>query len=165
MQSLLMSNTMNYLRVAAIAVLISMSLVSSAGHTPEPSSVTVAGDLQEELGCPGDWQPDCAATHLSFDAEDGVWQGTFNVPAGSWQYKAPLNDSWSENYGVGAQRDGANIPLDLGAATDVKFYYDHETHWITDNVNSVIATVPGNFQSELGCSGDWQPWCLQGPGR
>ncbi len=161
MQSLLMSNTMNYLRVAAIAVLISMSLVSSAGHTPEPSSVTVAGDLQEELGCPGDWQPDCAATHLSFDAEDGVWQGTFIVPAGSWQYKAPLNDSWSENYGAGAQRDGPNIPLDLGAATDVKFYYDHETHWITDNVNSVIATVPGNFQSELGCSGDWQPWCLQ----
>ncbi len=161
MQSLLISSTGKGFRVAASALLIGISLVSSAGHTPEPSSVTVAGDLQEELGCPGDWQPDCAATQLGFDAEDGVWQGTFNVPAGSWQYKAPLNDAWDENYGAGAQRDGPNIPLDLGTATDVKFYYDHETHWITDNVNSVIAAVAGSFQGELGCSGDWQPWCLQ----
>src|SRR5206468_2666366 len=30
-----------------------------ASHTPTPSSVTVAGDLQSELGCSGDWQPDC----------------------------------------------------------------------------------------------------------
>ncbi len=143
------------------AILIVAPFALWASHTSEPSSVTVAGDLQEELGCPGDWQPDCAATHLGFDAEDGVWQGTFNVPAGNWQYKAPLNDSWDENYGANAQPGGANIPLNLGSNTDVKFYYDHETHWITDNVNSEIATAAGNFQSELGCSGDWQPWCLQ----
>ncbi len=148
-------------RTAAGLLLACMSLIAVAAHTPEPSAVTVAGSLQDELGCPGDWQPDCAATHLDYDAEDDVWQGTFNVPAGSWEYKAPLNDSWDENYGAGAQRGGANIALNLGAATDVKFYYDHETHWITDNVNAVIATVPGSFQSELGCSGDWQPWCLQ----
>ena len=40
-------------------------------------------------------------------------------------------------------------------AANVKFYYDHETHWITDNVTSVIAVAPGSFQSELGCPGDW----------
>ena len=132
-----------------------------ANHTPDPSTVTVAGSLQGELGCSGDWQPDCAETHLDFDAEDDVWQGVFNVPDGLWDYKAALNDSWDENYGLGAQFNGANISLDLGAATDVKFYYDHKTHWITDNVNSVIATAAGSFQSELGCSGDWQPWCLR----
>jgi pullulanase-type alpha-1,6-glucosidase len=138
-----------------------MSLIAVADHTPAPSSVTVAGSLQDELGCPGDWQPDCAATHLGFDSDDDVWQVVFNVPAGSWEYKAPLNDSWDENYGQNAQANGANISLSLGAATDVKFYYDHETHWITDNVNSVIAIVPGSFQSELGCPGDWQPDCLR----
>jgi len=138
-----------------------MSLTAVAAHTPPPSSVTIAGSLQDELGCPGDWQPDCAATHLDFDAADAVWQGIFNVPAGSWEYKAPLNDSWDENYGQNATRDGPNIPLNLGTATDVKFYYDHETHWVTDNVNSVIATVPGSFQDELGCPGDWDPSCLR----
>ena len=146
-------------RVAALLLLFAAPMIAS--HTPEPSSVAVAGDLQDELGCPGDWQPDCADTHLAYDADDDVWQGTFNVPAGSWQYKAPLNDSWSENYGAGAQQDGPNIGLSLGADTDVKFYYSHETHWITDNVNSIIAVAPGNFQSELGCPGDWDPGCLR----
>ena len=83
------------------AILLTLALVLSgvspalqAGHTPDPAAVTVAGSLQEELGCPGDWQPDCADTHLGFDADDDVWQGTFLVPAGNWEYKAPLNDSW-----------------------------------------------------------------------
>ncbi len=135
--------------------------VSAGGAPPQPNSVTVAGSLQSELGCSDDWQPACATTHLTFDNTDGVWQGTFNVPAGNWEYKAPLNDSWDVNYGLHAQSNGANIPLNLAAATAVKFYYDNGTHWITDNQNSVIATVAGSFQSELGCPGDWQPDCLR----
>jgi glycosidase len=134
---------------------------AQAAPASAPTSVTIAGDLQSELGCPGDWQPDCAATHLTYDASDDVWQGTFNVPAGSWQYKAALNDSWNENYGQHAAPGGANIPLNLAAPTSVKFYYDNKSHWVTDNQSSVIATVPGSFQSELGCPGDWQPDCLR----
>ena len=105
--------------------------------------------------------PDCAATHLAFDPADDVWQGTFDVPAGDWQYKAALNNSWTENYGANAQNNGGNISLNLGAAASVKFYYSHETHWITSNKNAVIATAPGSFQHFLGCPGDWQPDCLR----
>ena len=32
---------------------------------------------------------------------------------------------------------------------------------MTDNVNALIATVPGSFQSEIGCTGDWAPDCLR----
>jgi glycosidase len=137
------------------------SAPAGATNTPNPTSVTIAGDLQSELGCSGDWDPGCAATHLTYDANDDVWQGTFTVPAGNWQYKAALNNSWDENYGLHAQLNGANIPLNLSAPTQVKFYYDHKSHWITDKVNSIIATIPGSFQSELGCSGDWDPGCLR----
>ena len=63
--------------------LLLLPLGASADHTPDPGSVTIVGSLQDELGCTGDWQPDCAITHLGFDAEDDVWQGTFNVPTGS----------------------------------------------------------------------------------
>ena len=70
-----------------------------------------------------------------------VGQETFTVPAGSWEYKATLNDSWDENYGANAERNGPNIPLNLSADTDVKFYYSHATHWVIDNVHAVIATV------------------------
>ena len=132
-----------------------------ASHTPDPSSVTIAGSLQSELGCAGDWDPACAATHLTFDADDDVWQRSFTIPAGAYEYKAPLNDGWDENYGLHAIPGGDNIGLSLGSDRSVKFYYDHDTHWVTDNVNSVIAVAPGNFQSELGCAGDWDPGCLR----
>jgi glycosidase len=139
----------------------SAHLAAAQPATPNPTSVTVAGSLQSELGCSGDWQADCTATHTTFNAEDDVWQGTWSVPAGSYEYKAALNDGWDENYGLHAQLNGPNIPLNLASSSTVKFYYDHKTHWITDNKNSIIATVPGSFQSELGCSGDWDPGCLR----
>jgi pullulanase len=135
--------------------------VSTGGGTAQPASVTIAGSFQQEAGCSGDWQPDCAATHLAFDAGDQAWQGTFNLPAGNWEYKAPIDDSWDENYGANATLNGANIGLNLAEAAAVKFYYSHETHWVTSNRNAVIATAPGSFQSELGCPGDWQPDCLR----
>ncbi len=135
--------------------------VASGSHTPNPTVVTIAGSLQSELGCPGDWQAECAATHLTYDPADDVWQRTFALPAGSFEYKAPLNDSWTENYGLHAQPDGPNIPLNLAASGDVKFFYDHKSHWVTDNRSSVIAVAAGSFQSELGCPGDWDPSCLR----
>jgi pullulanase-type alpha-1,6-glucosidase len=116
--------------------------------------------LQDEAGCPGEWQPDCAATHLTESPTDGVWRGDFSLPAGAFEYKAALNDSWDENYGAGGVANGPNIALGLGAGTDVRFYYDHASHWITDNVNSVIASAPGDYQAAIGCPGDWQPDCL-----
>jgi glycosidase len=146
--------------VALLMIAAVFPVVANAGHTPDPLSVAVVGNLQDELGCPGDWQPECTISELVYDAGDGVLQATFSLPAGSYEYKAALNDSWDENYGADATRDGANIALVLAAPSDVKFYYDHETHWITDNVNSVIATVPGSFQSALGCSDNWDPGCL-----
>ncbi len=147
--------------LALTAVLLLAFLITgvvAADHTPDPASVTIAGDLQSELGCSGDWQPECAATHLTYDPDDDVWQGVFGVPAGAWHYKAALNDSWNESYGQNG--GGDNIPL-AAPGGDVKFYYDHKSHWITDNVNSRIATAAGDFQSELGCPGDWQPDCLR----
>src|SRR5215217_708154 len=154
---------MRALRGAPLALAIALVLLpaATASHTPAPANVTIAGSLQSELGCAGDWQPDCAATHLTYDAADGVWQRAFALPAGSYEYKAALNDSWDENYGRHALPDGANVPLELPAAATVKFYYDHATHWVTDNRVSVIAVAPGSFQSELGCPGDWDPGCLR----
>ncbi|MDH4277319.1 MAG: alpha-amylase family glycosyl hydrolase, partial [Acidimicrobiia bacterium] len=159
---------LNHVRVRVLAVatlaagLAAVPLApAAADHTPTPTSVTVAGSLQEELGCPGDWQPECAATHLTYETDSDVWSGTFTVPAGAWEYKAPLNDAWDENYGANATPDGANIALDLAADTDVTFYYSHNSHWITDDVNTRIVTAPGSFQAAIGCPGDWQPECMR----
>ena len=147
--------------VALVATALVQPVVVTAATTPNPTSVTVAGSLQSEAGCPGDWDPTCAATHLAYDAADDVWQGTFALPAGSYEYKAALNDAWDENYGLHAVLGGSNIPFTLPSADNVKFYYDHKSNWITDNRSSVIAVAAGSFQSELGCPADWDPGCLR----
>ncbi|MBN1963607.1 MAG: pullulanase-type alpha-1,6-glucosidase, partial [Anaerolineae bacterium] len=129
---------------------------------PGPQSVTIAGTMQSELGCPSDWQPDCEATFLTYDPDDDVWQGEWELPADDYEYKAALNASWDpENYGLNATEHGPNIPLSVPEDRLVRFFYDHKTHWITDDVNSIIATAPGSYQDEIGCPGEWQPDCLR----
>ena len=55
-----------------------------ADHTPMPAAVALVGPLQSELGCPGDWQPECAATRLApVPGSPEVFRATFKVPAGS----------------------------------------------------------------------------------
>jgi pullulanase len=128
-----------------------------------PASVGIPGNYQSEAGCGGDWDPGCPATQLTYDANGDIWRNTFSItPAGAYEYKVALNGSWDVNYGLHAQQNGPNIPLATTAAPQsVTFYYDDKTHWVTENVSSIIATVPGNFQSEMGCGSDWDPGCFR----
>ncbi len=161
-------------RVLSLIMLAAMRLaalepapVARADDTPAPQTVAIPGTLQSELGCSGDWRPDCDKTFLTYDAEDDVWQGAFAVQPDDDQdekgprYKAALNGSWDENYGAHAARSGADIPLGVSQSTLVKFYYDHKTHWVTDNFNTPIVVAVGDFQSKLGCKKDDDPGCLR----
>ena len=141
--------------------------VSAAGNTPDPQTVTIAGTLQSELGCEADWMPSCSRTFLTYDPEDDIWEGTFLVTLNNDQdkkgprYKAALNGTWDENYGKNAAAGGADIPLLVTQNTQVKFYYDHKTHWVTDNVNSRIVVAMGDFQTQLGCKQNTEAGCLR----
>ncbi|HEY0639705.1 MAG TPA: pullulanase-type alpha-1,6-glucosidase [Pseudonocardiaceae bacterium] len=148
---------------AAVSAVTTVTVATGpalAHHTPEPAVVAVAGAHNSEMGCPGDWQPDCAQAALTRDAADGIWKGTFTVPAGPYEYKAALNGSWDENYGAGGVQNGPNIPY-TAPGGPVRFFYDHATHWVTSDAEGPIVTAPGSFQSELGCPGDWAPGCMR----
>ncbi len=134
-----------------------------ADHTPSPVSVNLVGSLESEAtgGACGDWAPDCAASNFTAQGNDVYLFNAANIPAGNHEYKVAINGSWTENYGANFQQDGPNIGLNLGADRSVRFYYDHKTHYIADNVRNIIYTVPGNFNDDIGCSGDWQPECLR----
>lgn len=140
--------------------LVTDNAPTNNGGIPQPDSVTIAGDLQSEIGCAADWAPECVDTQLLFDADDQVWKKTFTIPAGTWNYKAALDGAWTENYGRNATAGGDNISFTTASSQAVIFYYSHQTHWVTNNVNSVIATAVGDFQTALGCPGNWQPECL-----
>ena len=128
-----------------------------------PQSVTIAGTIQSVLGCGNDWDPSCEATFLTYDAEDDLWRGSFELPAGSYEYKAALNSSWDVSIGQNGDFESGspNIPLVLEKDAVVTFIYNHKTGYVFDNVNQMIANVPGNYQDEIGCPGEWQPTCLR----
>jgi hypothetical protein len=143
------------------ASILSFNTVQTTHASLNPTAVTIAGTFETSLGCGGAWDPACVAAHLVYDANSDVWQNSWAIPGGTWDYKAALNDSWAVNYGVNASLGGANITLPLAASTQVSFFYDNKTNWITDNQNSVIVTAPGNYQTLLGCTSDWDPSCMR----
>ena len=151
--------TQRTMRILALAAVLLLGLALAGALSAAPASVTLAGSFQNELGCTGggdngDWMPECAITNLTYDAEDDVWQGTFNIPAGGYEYKAALNGTWDAAY------PGSNKSL-TAPGGNVKFYYDDKTHFVADSTNLIIAAV-GDWQQEIGCSGDWAPDCLRG---
>ncbi|MGB3762267.1 MAG: pullulanase-type alpha-1,6-glucosidase [Ornithinimicrobium sp.] len=130
------------------------------GPVEQPPAVSVPGDHNSEMGCTDDWQPDCEQAQLSLDAKDMIWKGTKDIPAGNYAFKAAVNNSWDENYGAGSVSDGANIAY-AAPGGPVSYYYDHATHYVTNDAMGPILTAPGSFQEELGCGADWMPDCMR----
>jgi pullulanase-type alpha-1,6-glucosidase len=147
---------------AALVVTVALTPATPAvaEDPPAPGAVSVPGSHNAAMGCAGDWQPDCTQAQLHLDPADGVWKGTFTLPAGSYEYKAAINGAWDENYGTGGVAGGANIAYQTGGGA-VSFYYDPATHWVTSDAQGPVVTAAGSFQSELGCPGDWAPDCLR----
>lgn len=125
---------------------------------PPPYAVVLAGDFQSKLGCPGDWDPACDATRLTYSDAYNTWYGLFEIPAGEWHYKVTINNSWNENYGLGGIRGGADIPLSVAEGDKVLFRDNPQNHIVTTSVIRSV-TLVGSFQSEGGCVGDWDLTC------
>lgn len=99
--------------------------------------MTVAGSLQSEIGCPGDWDPACAASHLTFNTNNGLWEGTFQIDPGNYEYKVAIDNSWDVNYGAGGAAGGSNIAISIPSETrSVTFVWDQVTHVVTHTLNN-----------------------------
>ena len=155
-------------RVAADSTWASVVVETAPPAEPEigdppdvqPTAVAPAGTHNSEMGCAADWEPWCDQAQLALDATDKIWKGAFTLPAGPYAYKAALDREWTENYGEKGVRDGANISYETADGA-VTFYYDPTTHWATSDEETEIITVPGSFQSELGCPADSSPDCMR----
>ncbi len=157
-------------QIALVLILLFSPLFSTSASAQDekvPDTATIAGTLQSELGCSGDWMPGCELTNLTYDANSDLWKGTFNVTPGNDQdkkgprYKIALNGSWDWNYGKNASQGGSDIPLVVESSIDVSFYYDNKSHLITDDYNTPIIVAYGDFQIQIGCSADNDPGCMR----
>ncbi len=130
---------------------------------PESTSATSAcrASFNTEAGCAGDWQPDCEAIQLTkrrrrhLDADDGrpAVAGVVRVQGRDREDVGPSTTART------AFPNGANIAF-THAGGPITFYFDPRTKHVQSTAEGPIVTLPGSFQSELGCPGDWSPDCL-----
>jgi len=147
---------------AATSTYASIGNAVSLDDVEEPPTdvdlVTVPGSHNSEMGCAGDWQPGCEAAALT-ERADGIFAGTFDLPAGDYEFKVAINGTWDINYGAGGVPNGANSTYSTPGG-EVTFYYDPRNNFFQATAQGDIVTAAGSFQSEIGCSADWSPDCL-----
>lgn len=109
-----------------------------------------AGSFQSELGCAGDWAPDCLKSWLQDIDGDGTYTfSTTAVPAGTWAVKAAIGQSWAESYGQGGSPTGADISFTVPTAgATTTFSYNGTSHVLT--VTSGGGATPPSSLARLG---------------
>jgi maltose/maltodextrin transport system substrate-binding protein/arabinogalactan oligomer/maltooligosaccharide transport system substrate-binding protein len=98
-----------------------------AASPVEFEMVNIPGTAQVAMGCDGDWDPACEASALTLD-DNGLWTGTFEIPAGDYEVKVAINGGWDINYGVDGLHNGANFTYSLAEDSTVTFNFDPETN-------------------------------------
>ena len=141
---------------------IAVGLEDDPGAEFEIYMVNIPGDHQLAMGCSGVWMPACEESKL-IEIANGLYKNTFDVPAGTYEYKVALNGGWDVNYGVGGVPGGDNAKYTTTGG-DIDFYWDPVTKIFANTAEGQIVTIAGGFQSQLGCTGtndgNWQPWCF-----
>jgi pullulanase len=124
-------------------------------------NITLIGSLAEALGCESA-DAACPASQLLFDETHQLWLAKFELPPGEYEYTAVVNND-------PAQPLSDPITLRLEATQAVTIWFVPTSGWLADNVNKLLANVPGSYQGEIGCpktplstdENDWGPDCLQ----
>ncbi|EYR63988.1 alpha-1,6-glucosidase [Actinotalea ferrariae CF5-4] len=136
------------------------TLVEEPAVGPPPSdfeAISVPGNHNSLMGCAGDWQPACQEAQLTLGS-NGLWSKTFDLPAGTYEFKVAANESWAVNFGSNGAQDGPNLGYTHGGGP-ITFWFDPETKYFFNSSMHAPMTIPGSHQQELGCPGDWQPDC------
>ncbi len=118
--------------IRLLALVLALTLLQpNIGRAQEPGSpqaVGFPGDYAPAIGGQA-WAPDDPAVQAADEDQDGVWTLTVELPAGRYAFKAALDGSWAENYGLDGQGDGPNVHLEVPEPGGlVTFLYDQASH-------------------------------------
>ncbi|SIT86829.1 pullulanase-type alpha-1,6-glucosidase [Microbacterium sp. RU33B] len=125
------------LTTALLAVTGTVAITAPAAAADR--QFVLVGTLQSELGCASDWDPACDATRLTESDDDVVYSRTFEVPAGTYEYKVAVGGGWDESYGADGTAGGTNIPLTIEGPATLRFSFDDVSHRIAIDVESLSA--------------------------
>lgn len=104
--------------------------------------VTLAGDLQSELGCASDFQPDCLRSWLQDIDGDGIYTLRATLPDGNYNTIVTINESFDERYGAGGMQNAGNIHFTVSGGR-VDFCYDGQSHLLSFDAACTGVVGPG----------------------
>lgn len=144
-------------------------IITSSPYTgipTDPSKVVLIGSLQDKLGCAPDIDGECESTALTYDSETGIWAGSFNLPAGCYDYWTQVTSACKETrYGVDGTKWGTSIELYVPSEGTVTFRYDPTTNVTTSTPYSGVplemtsVSLIGSLQEEIGCEYNYSEDC------
>lgn len=122
--------------------------------------ITAPGSYQEELGCGGDWKPDCMRPWLQDPDGDGTYTwSTTQIPAGNYDMKVAHGLAWGEDYGLGGVKGGPNVPVSVPAdGVVVTISYVLATHQITVSTSTAGAAPDLKAAKAIWVSPDLIAW-------
>ena len=109
--------------------------------------VTVPGNHDGEMGCPGNWQPDCAKAKLAKPPGRHLLRHP-DLPAGSYKYKVAIGGSLGR---VVRRPDGRQRGVHRRGGRSRDVLLRPSTHWFAWTAHGPILTVPRLDNKELGC--------------
>ncbi|MBM7660746.1 hypothetical protein JOC85_001518 [Bacillus mesophilus] len=134
-----------------------ISFVNPKSALAEDRIVTLVGTLQDELGDSKEWNPADLATQMTLQ-DNGKYILTGTLPAGSYEYKIAINQSWDENYGVDGEPGGSNYQLTLENEQEVTFIYDDTTHRVIIQLpDGQKPRIVGDIQPAINAGAVWAP--------
>ncbi len=145
-------------------------ILSSSPYSGAPQEVTkvsLTGSLQDELGCGFDYDYECDNPALVLNADSGMWEGSFTLPAGCYSFW--VKETFSCNivgfYGENGSEWGSEIQLYVPEEGEITFIYDPQTHNLISTPFSgapqeiTKVSLMGTLQDELGCGYDYYYEC------
>ncbi|MCB0201943.1 MAG: hypothetical protein KDI03_17895, partial [Anaerolineae bacterium] len=116
---------------------------------------TAVGDWPEAIGGVN-WSPANLKTWMKDPDGDGVYAFSAALPAGDYQFKVAMNESWDVSY------PADNVPFTVPAGgSDVTFLFDSATNDVSFEVGGgappLVVTFPGDWPEAAGLGNNWDP--------
>jgi pullulanase/glycogen debranching enzyme len=89
-----------------------------------------------------------------------MYSAQLNIPPGSYEFKIAQDGSMDTSWGIDGDATGANMTFTVAGDGATYFVYDPVSHRAVASQSDGLVTLPGSYQTHVGCSGNWSVNCL-----
>ena len=138
------------------------AVAAGAARSSQPDAVSVPGDANSEMGCPGDWQPDCDQAQLTLDPRRPDLEGHVRPPGRRLRVQGrDQPQRGTRTTAPAGCPNGANIPFTPPRRTGDLLLRPRHALGHERRAERPIITAPGQRPVRAGLPGRLGPDCMR----